>query len=52
MTGVAGGAGAVKTMQSVGREEGGPRQIVRQGEVEIGAIYGHLAWFKENSHHL
>lgn len=50
--GLAGEAEMVKTMQSVGREEGGPHQIVRLGAVEIGAIYGHLVWFKENSHHL
>lgn len=27
----------------------GSHQTVRLGEVEIGAFYGHLAWFKENS---
>lgn len=44
----------VKTTQSVGREEGGPHQTARLGigTVEIGAIYGRLVWFKENSHHL
>ena len=42
--GLAETAETAKTMQSVGREEGGPHHTVRLGEVVIGATYGQLVW--------
>ena len=42
--GLAEKAETAKTIQSVGREEGGPRHTVRLGKVVIGATYGHLVW--------
>lgn len=35
-----------KTVQPVGREEGGPPQSVRLGELVKGAVCGHIAWLK------